>query len=549
MDQWCKSFKGSVAGLGIAGVVLSGSLVAAPTARADEFEAFTWARHHPAATEHVTPMIQVDPWVDLADVARRLKMLPEGKRFIVFQWMADDLADNPADRVLHRSWELRPAPAPVSAPASRAAISIQSASVKPVAVKGGSSLVMASSGRAPGSSGKGVSVAAPASVVMTRVAVDRPTQFRGPWMDAGIATVRARVEATMRRLKALDVTIDGVAVANETTLHAANFMGTPGSLAAIEQDPRWPALAAAMRLPARVSGMWWGDPLYQVWTERMSARFDAAMNQAVFMPIRQAYPRAVVSNYMSGRVLAAYATPDVNGHLDRSATTGFGTHDNTEFYGWLSAGRIDRTRGSIPISESWLAFRVEIHKIRGMNASSRRPKHAWIASRSWQGEPWGPVPFAGTQVWDELVLQLGMHGVRQFFELSIEDFGISREQNLERRWNDRVSLDAALGELNARISGASPMVLGAHQPSWNDRVIATGRVVGDRVVWRFSFAEGIDAVRIRLSDGSQHVVEAEAGRRGAWFEHPEGMEIEMESAGRMPAMEVVDAGIRLAAGE
>ena len=66
----------------------------------------------------------------------------------------------------------------------------------------------------------------------------------------------------MQRLKALGAPIDGVAIDNETTLHAANFLGTPGSLAAIEQDPRWPSLAASMGLPVRVSDMSWGSPSY-----------------------------------------------------------------------------------------------------------------------------------------------------------------------------------------------------------------------------------------------------------------------------------------------
>jgi hypothetical protein len=527
MDQWCKAFKESLAGVGIAGAVLSGAVALDATAHADEFEAFTWARHHPAATEHVNPLIQLDPWVDLADVARRLKELPAGKRFVVFQWMTDDLADHPSDRVVTRTWELRPTTVPATRSSSRS-----TAKAGPV---------MASSGRAPASAvAASSSKSTAASTVMTRVAVDRPTPFRGPWMDAGIAMVRARVHAAMQRLKALGAPIDGVAIDNETTLHAANFLGTPGSLAAIEQDPRWPSLAASMGLPVRVSDMFWGSPSYYLWTERMAARFDAAMNAAAFEPIRRAYPKAVVSNYCTGRMRAAHATPDVNGHPDRSASAGFGTHDNSEFYGWLAPGRVARASGSVSTSESWLAFRVEMHKIRGMNLSSARPKHAWIAARSWQGESWGRVPFAGTPMWDELVIQLGMNGVRCFFELSIEDFGISREENLERRARDRHALNEVMAHLNDRISGASPIVLAARQPTWNDRIVATGRYVGDRVVWRFSFADGVDAVKIQLSDGSDHVVEVEPGRRGAWFEHAADVDMVMDATGRLPSIEIME---------
>lgn len=512
--------------------VIAAILIPGLPAQADEFEAFTWARHHPASTDHVSPLIQIDPWVntDLVEVSAKLKALPAGKRFLILQGITEEVADHPLDRVVQRTWELRSRQ--VSAP--------------PVAVKAAPSrgtATMASRGRAPGSAAASAdaSSAAPRTTVVTeRVAVDRLTEFRGPWMDNGIRAVRSRVQSMFDRLKQLGAPIDGVAIANETTLHAACFLGHDGALAAIQADPRWPALAQSMGLPSQVSGMTWGSDLYFQWTERMAGRFDAAMNQAAFQAIRAAYPSAVVSNYCSGRLLRQFASPDVNGHLDRRQTPGFGTHDNFEFYGWLAHWRIEKTRGAEPIDHSWLAFRVEMHKIRGMNASSTRPKHAWIGQRSWEGMWWGPIAFDSDPLWDELVLQLGMHGVRQFFELSIEDFGTTREANLERRTIDRAALDALLAQLNDRVSGSSAGVLTAAQPSWDDRVIATGRRVGDRVVWRFSFAPGVDAVRVRFTDGSEATVVAEEGRRGAWFEHPATVQLQLDSTGRMPLSEPIE---------
>jgi hypothetical protein len=271
----------------------------------------------------------------------------------------------------------------------------------------------------------------------------------------------------------------------------------------------------------------------------MAGRFDAAMQRAVMEPIRASFPAAVVSNYCTGRVLAAHVSPDINGHLDRRSTSGFGTHDNSEFYAWLADGRIARAGGAVPVDASWVAFRAEVHKIRGLNASSARPKHAWIASRSWAGVSWGWVPLAGSAMWDELVLQLGMHGVKQFFELSIEDFGISREENLAIRERDRNALEAVLAELESHLPDASPVVLAARQPSWNDQVIATGRRAGEHVVWRFSFTPGIDAVKVRLSDGSAPIVQVEEGRRGAWLVLPAGVSLEMVADGRMPAFELL----------
>jgi hypothetical protein len=282
--------------------------------------------------------------------------------------------------------------------------------------------------------------------------------------------------------------------------------------------------------------MSWGSDLYFLWTERMAGRFDAAMNQAVFQSIRAAYPNAVVSNYCSNRVSAAFASPDVNGHLDRRATAGFGTHDNHEFYGWSAPAKIARFAGIDAVDQSWLSFRAEVHRIRGMNASSARAKSAWIAARSWPGESWGPIAYAGSATWDELILQLGMHGVRQFLEFSPELVGLNAEQNLVQRSSDRAALEALLAELDQMIGGAGAGFLTRQQPSWNDRVIATGRVVGDRVIWRFSFADGVKGVTVTMDDGTQVYLSPDEDRRGTWFSHSTSRSLQTEAAGARLAM-------------
>lgn len=500
-------------------------MISGSCAASGDFQAFTWAGNHPAASPHVTPMIQVDPWSNLEDVAQRLKALPAGKRFIVFWWMTDDLCDHPEDRCVERVWEVRtrwmPAPTPASASRSSAASASKT---------GGP--VLASSGRAGATATTTTASQSKALVPFTeRVRVDRPTAFRSPWVDRGIETVRARVTSTMMRLKELGASVDGVAVDNETTLHAAGFLGRDGALAAVQADPRWPSLARAMGLPVHLTDMSWGSDLYFLWTERMAGRFDAAMNRAVFQPIRALFPNAVVSNYCSNRVSAAFASPDVNGHLDRRHSAGFGTHDNHEFYGWSAPAKIARFAGIGPVDESWISFRAEVHRIRGMNASSARPKSAWIASRSWRGEPWGPIAFAGSSTWDELVLQLGMHGVDHFLEFSPKSTGMSTQQDLLQRTEDRAALDALLTELEGRIGSAGAGLLTAQQPSWSDRVIATGRVVHDRVVWRFSFADGVKGVTVTMDDGTQVYLAPDADRRGTWFSHSSSRSLVTEDAG------------------
>lgn len=488
------------------------------------FAAFTWSHNQPSASPHVSGFVHIHPATNISDAAAQLRALPAGRRAVIIQGLTEELASHPSDQCVQRSWKLltRTVPAP-----SKSTMSTK--------------LVAAPLLKASASMRRALPAKTPQLVSVTeRVATDSPTGFRGPWMDNGLVAVRNRIDALMADLKRLGADVECLAVDNETWLHAASFLGKDGALKAIEGDPRWPALASSMGLPSVVSDMSWGSEKYFLWTERMSGRFDAALNEAVFVPLRKHFPNASASQYMSSKLLGGVATPDLNGHLDRRSTAGFGTHENSEFYGWLAAGRISKTGGSSS-DASWLALRVEVHKIRGMNASSSRPKHAWIAARSWQGETWGVVPFANTPVWDELVLQLGMHGVRQFFELVIEDYSISREANLAKRVADRAFLEADLADLEARIGTSVPSEpITLPQPSWNDRVIATGQRVGSRCIWRFSFAPGVRAVRVQLSDGSTAMVQREAGKAGAWFEHPATVSLVTASGSPLPVLEVVN---------
>jgi hypothetical protein len=143
-------------------------------------------------------------------------------------------------------------------------------------------------------------------------------------------------------------------------------------------------------------------------------------------------------------------------------------------------------------------------------------------------------------MWDELVLQLGMHGVRQFFELVIEDYTITREANLAKRVTDRSWLERDLAELELRLgSSASAEYLIIKQPTWSDSVVAAGQRVGNRCVWRFSFAPDVRAVRVQLSDGTTPIIAREPGRCGAWFEHPANLTLSIPSDSALPSLEIV----------
>jgi hypothetical protein len=67
-------------------------------------------------------------------------------------------------------------------------------------------------------------------------------------------------------------------------------------------------------------------------------------------------------------------------------------------------------------------------------------------------------------------------------------------------------------------------------------VIATGRMVGDRVIWRFSFADGVKGVTVTMDDGTQVYLSPDEDRRGTWFSHSTSRSLQTEAAGARLAM-------------
>jgi hypothetical protein len=489
------------------------------------FRAYSWI-HVPGAegrwvTPNVKTMVEIAPWTSIQDAALRLKELAPGDRWVMLFIITDDMANHPADRCMKQVVELRTnyiTPRSATAQSARIAKVARTALMKPKPIP-----------------------------VTSRVTVLRATPFRGPWIDSGVQSTRAKIAEIMKGLKAAGAIVDGVIVDNETTLDATHFMGRDGALAAIQADPRWPTLARATGLPLKITGMTWGSPLYFAWTRVMSSRFDRALNHAIYEPVKAAFPMAVVSNYCSGNINPQNAWPDINGHVDVRSTTGFGTHDSHEFYGWLAPGRLTKVRASgSSESSEWTSLRLEVYKIRGMRASSPRPKHAWVASKSWRGETWGRVPWTDHPMWDEMVMQLAMNGVDHFLHFSPYlpgAGGLDSEALLALLARDHQDLDRVLAEINAEVGNASGIPLTVAQPRWDERVIATGRRVGSDIVWRFSFDEGINHVVVAFTDGHAVRIEREPGRCGAWFRHPASKSLRVDPNGRPVLGDSLQSGV------
>lgn len=481
-----------------------------PAAAETRFQAFSWSHRPAPATSHVGQLRELAPWTDIPALARSLNTQPEGRRWVVIYCLTDSLANNTADRCVRRETRL----------VTRY-------------------LDQKSSSPSPSRAGSKLShLAAPRRIPVTsREVQDVRTEFRGPWMDAGVQAVKREMSAVMAKLLAAGAKVDGFVMSNETNLGSAFIVGIPGTAAAISSDPRWPLLSKQLGLPLDIRTMNWGNDLYFKWQDVMAGRFDRALNEAVYAPIQAAYPRAVVSNYNSGAIRRNVAWPDINGHRDHKTTAGFGTHDSHEFYGWLAAGRVAKVMGSLAPSPAWMAFRLEVLKARGMIASSVRPRHAWIAARSWKGESWGRVAIAEHPLWDELVIQLGMHGFETMFEFSPEDLMKDPQTNAAQRLRDRAHLDGLLAQLNGVAADTTDRIIAPAQPDWDDLVIATGRTVRSGTLWRFSFDTSVEAVTLQLSDGTFIKIAPERGTQGCWLRLPAGKGLVHDAAGRRPVMQ------------
>ncbi len=490
---------------------LAGAALAGP------FRAHTWGTADPVATPNLSPMVWVTLDSNIDVVARNIMARPAGDRWLLMFFYVNDLADNPADRCLVRT------------PTTTTTY------VWKYTTTG---------------TGKKKRTTATLVPVTTTTYTDTLTNQRGPWMDNGIVAVKNRMNTLLQGLKSRGVQVDGFVFDNETTLHATHFMPVAGSWAAIQADPRWATLAGQLGLPTDISStsaMYWGSPLYYQWTEVMAGRFDAAMNAAVYEPIKAAYPAATVSNYQSMPVQAAYVTPDITGKLDRYATAGFGTHDTNEFYGMLTPSRIASisTQDYPAAGDAFVSLRLEVHKIRGMLLSGQRPKFAWVANRSWGdlwSEPGIEVGFASSPYWDEMVLQLGVSGINTFLFWNGDAWQQGVDPTLYNPPADRAVFDTVLDELAAKVGTATGGVVYAKQPSWGDRVVASGRQVGANMVWRFSFDAGIDGVTVSFSDGTSAYVKRESGRPGAWLTYPATKTLRMDAGGALPTMAVSYTG-------
>ena len=365
-----------------------------------------------------------------------------------------------------------------------------------------------------------------------------------PWPEQGIAIVRERMTNFINAFADAGGTLDAFIVDYETDFWWGLLIGGNGGQAqidAIEQDPRFPALAAELGFDDLNLIQGENDKFVR-WNQVMGGRFDAALDYAFYQPIRARFPNAAVSNYRSFSCDAANPTPWCTGVVDLRQTAGFGSHDARAYYGLvsteLSEKRLDASNQPVGI-DPYSGLRLQVHGWRAMDLASTRPMHAWIAPANNPPDEYSHTvtrTLDNNPYYDEMVFQFGASGCETFLYWNPASWLPIHNPVHWNRLDDQVRLDGCLRELNQVLGQTPGAVVPTRGPSFGDRVVASGRQVGDRMVWRFTFAPGINSVVVRFSDGTSKTVTKEANRPGAWLSYPASMTIQMNSTFTAPEM-------------
>ena len=376
----------------------------------------------------------------------------------------------------------------------------------------------------------------------------KPTEVRSPFMDHGIDATAQRVNAILAGIKRAGATVDVLVLDYER-----GFAWDP-RFGSLDNDPRWIGLARELGFED-LRGM--DAARIARWNEVMGRYIDDAIARSTDQPLQSVFPGARLANFDSfastpmAPVIGADGAPFLRASVtDRNGTlVGLGSHDSSPFFGvLLPTTAQQRVDGVNPIGQdAFAAARLELHRSRAMRKPAGRSQMPWIAPKSLdagavvaKAEPGTAAPMRSTPYWDEMVLQLGLHGADDFLYWNPEG-KLAPQAPVAALPEDHQALDGLLEELNRNLGQQPGDSMYREQPGFDDRVLATGRDDGESIVWRFTFDPGIESARVFFTDGTSVVVNREADRPGAWMAHPKSKSLVFDADNTAPVFEVVAA--------
>ncbi len=430
---------------------------AATNSSAAPVKALTWGSVDKACTQQ-TQMVMVDYPQTGAWAAARTKNQPTGQRVLLLRFFVDDLTQHPSDRCI-------------------------------------------------ATNANGVSTITP---------------YQSPFLTNGIKRSQARIEKFFDEFKAAGGSVDYVIFDNETGVGDWGI-GMNGLLA-IQNEYRFKSTYGKI-INFNVSQIQWGNTYHVRWDALMKSIVDSGMNVAAFGPIKKRFPKARVTNYESFVLNQANASPNFRRWASWNNSKGFGTDDAPVYYGQstqaLTEIKFDgvNTIGSKPED----LFRLQLNNMRSVIKSSNgaRSQMPWIAHRQFGNlVSCGPLvecPMSGTMYWDEMVIQLVMHGADTLQVFNADAWEVGSDPKMFNPKEDQFALESIITDLNQRL-GSNP---GASRwfsvTGWADKVFITGRMLTNGTLWRISFTDDVNSIALPLRDGTIQIVTREEGTAGAWF--------------------------------
>lgn len=346
----------------------------------------------------------------------------------------------------------------------------------------------------------------------------RLSEHQGVWPDWGVASVQRRYAAFWTQFQRAGGHCDMLVLDYEAGWSA--WVMTPERLAAIRGDPRFPLLGKRLGFDDIERKALWEHSRatgeYLKWNSVTGSMLNEAINRAVWDPLRQAFPKALLSNYDSLILDRPHVVPDPRGHLQYKEGPCVGNCQSPSIYGEVPSVSVGR-----PPADWADPMTSVIHGAnyaRAIMRSSPLPVIPWIAHRSWTGNEGAvrTVPWADTDYWQENVYQVMLSvATNNLLFWNPPDRGLTSPATPQ----DAVAMHAALLEIQRMANGhplAEPMTL--KPVEYKAKVlVSAARTQDGTILARVTFAPDAEAEQTVEIDGHRYRVTRPAGAHGLWL--------------------------------
>lgn len=367
----------------------------------------------------------------------------------------------------------------------------------------------------------------------------KSTQFPSPWMEHGVAQVKERVTRFFTAFGKAGGKLDYLVLDYEGGL--SNWGMKPGQADAILADPRAAALKAKLGFdsadalkncspPPYVLGddlaavVAKGDKPYMKWNRTMYGLLCAAMNEALYAPVRELYPKARASNYGMNAIGLDNPALDTNGHIDAGFEGCFGNRGSSAFYGYRQLRSRKTASGREYGGQPFDVLRWLANSMRAFRRSTETPFSPWVCHKSWTGDAAFDYALSDNDYYQELIYHLALMDADDILFWNPAPWAASQTLKEMRKESDDLLLDACVRVLNEKFGSKTRRCVTLKEIPWESELLVTGAQIGDRVLWRVTVPRWDAKVKV-LPAGT---VLTTNKFLGLWHETPAGEDVTFE---------------------